>query len=64
MVRESPIASWTMGAWEDPHWCGGTATSRARLLDFILIRGAHAGGTVWRIADGSHVRTCYWVGRA
>jgi hypothetical protein len=45
MVRESAVASWTLGAWEDPHWRGGTATSRARLLDFTLIRGAHAGGT-------------------
>ena len=45
MVRESPVASWTLGAWEDPDWREGTALSRARLLDFILIRGAHAGGT-------------------
>jgi hypothetical protein len=45
MVRESPVASWTLGAWEDPHWWVRTATSRARLLDFIFIRGARAGGS-------------------
>ena len=43
MVRESP--SWTLGAWEDPDWREGTARSRARLLDFIFIRGPHAGGS-------------------
>ena len=33
------------GSLGRPPLARGTATSRARLLDFIFIHGAHAGGT-------------------
>ena len=48
MVPESPILSWTRGAWKTPTGAKGRQRPGARLLDFIICEAPTPAAQVWR----------------